>query len=136
MISQVKHVQGRVFDKLLRASGVEAFNGPQGVILYVLWQVDGLDAVTLSKRTGLAKTTLTSMLNRMERKALIRREADPADRRRMRVFLLDAARALEEEYLRISAQMDALYFEGFADSETKALESALERVLQNLERYA
>jgi len=29
-------VQGRVFERLLQACGVEEFNGPQGRILYVL----------------------------------------------------------------------------------------------------
>ena len=36
LISQIKQLQGRVFQRLLTESGVEEFNGPQGRILYVL----------------------------------------------------------------------------------------------------
>ena len=66
LISQIKQVQGRVFQRLLAASGVEAFNGPQGRILYVLWQEDGVPIARLARKTGLAKNTLTAMLARME----------------------------------------------------------------------
>ena len=57
LISQIKQIQGRVFDSLLQNAGIEEFNGAQGRILYVLWQEDNLPIVELSKRTGLAKTT-------------------------------------------------------------------------------
>ena len=36
LITQIKQVQGRVFQRLLDACGVDAFNGAQGRILYVL----------------------------------------------------------------------------------------------------
>ena len=38
LISQVKQVQGRVFDAMLQEAGIEEFNGAQGRILYILWQ--------------------------------------------------------------------------------------------------
>ena len=37
-MSRIKQAGGRLFERLLRESGVEAFNGAQGRILYVLWQ--------------------------------------------------------------------------------------------------
>ena len=62
LISQIKQVQARIFQRLLQESGVEEFNGPQGRILYVLWQKDEVPIVELSQKTGLAKNTLTAML--------------------------------------------------------------------------
>ncbi len=47
---------------MLQEAGIEEFNGAQGRILYILWQEDNLPIVELSRRTGLAKTTLTGML--------------------------------------------------------------------------
>ena len=61
LISQIKQVQARIFQRLLQDSGVEEFNGPQGRILYVLWQKDEVPIVELSQKTGLAKNTLTVM---------------------------------------------------------------------------
>ena len=93
LVSQLKQIQGRVFEKLLRAN-VNEFNGAQGRILYVLWQEDSVPIVELSKKTGLAKTTLTSMLDRMEESGLIRRNYDPVDRRQIRITLTEKAREL------------------------------------------
>ena len=66
LISQINKVSGRIFEKLLSNAGVDAFNGAQGRILYVLWKQDNIPIIKLSKKTGLAKTTLTSMLDLME----------------------------------------------------------------------
>lgn len=133
LITQIKHIQGRVFEKLLQASGIDAFNGPQGTILYALWQEDGQSAGALAGKTGLAKTTLTSMLARMEEKGLIRRTPDPADQRRILVNLSDEADALHAEYQRISREMTDIYAKGFTWDEISRLETLLERVLENLQ---
>ena len=55
LMTQIKQVGGRVFEKLLSQSGIDEFNGAQGRILYVLWQLDNIPISELSKKTGLAK---------------------------------------------------------------------------------
>lgn len=133
LISRVKQVGGRRFERLLAESGVDAFNGAQGRILYVLWQQDGISISHLSALTGLANTTLTSMLDRMEGAGLIRRQPSGEDRRRIDVVLTDRARSLQADYDRISQQMNALYYEGFAEEEIRQFEGYLLRILDNLE---
>lgn len=134
LISQIKQVSGRIFEKLLARAGVGAFNGAQGRILYVLWQRDGVPIAELSRITGLAKTTLTSMLDRMEQAGLVSRVFDTADRRQIRISLTAQARALRGEYEAVSAEMNALYYDGFSDPEILAFEAALRRILHNLEQ--
>ena len=53
-ISKIKQLGDRVFEKILTAQGIEAFNGAQGRILYVLWQEDGVPIKTIAERCGLA----------------------------------------------------------------------------------
>ncbi len=134
LISQIKQVQGRIFQRLLQASGVAEFNGPQGHILYVLWQTEGIPIVELARKTGLAKTTLTAMLARMEQAGLIRRTAAPGDRRQSLIQLTPRARGLQQRYEQVSQQMNELYFAGFSPQEIRALEQALDRVVRNLEQ--
>jgi DNA-binding MarR family transcriptional regulator len=133
LISRIKQVSGRIFEKLLAEAGVDAFNGAQGRILYVLWQRDGIPIVELSKKTGLAKTTLTSMLDRMEQAGLINRVYDSGDRRRIRISLSEQARRLSGAYHRISDTMNAIYYAGFTDEEILDFENYLQRILDNLE---
>ncbi len=134
LISHIKQVQGRVFDRLLQTCGVDEFNGPQGNILYVLWKSEGIPIVELSQKTGLAKNTLTAMLCRMEENGLICRKISSTDRRKNIISLTPKARALEKRYDQVSRQMNNLFFEDFEKVEIKELEQYLDRIVSNLER--
>lgn len=132
LISQIKQIQGRVFDSLLQEAGIEEFNGAQGRILYVLWQEDNLPIIELSKRTGLAKTTLTSMLDRMGEREFLKRVPDSHDRRQLRIVLTPKARALNKSYNEVSDEMSRIFYEGFSDEEIEGFEQSLEKILKNL----
>ena len=133
LISQIKQVQGRVFQRLLTESGVEEFNGPQGHILYVLWQQDGVPIAQLVQQTGLAKSTLTTMLGRMEAAGLLTRESSLADGRQVIIRLTPKARGLEDKYNQVSQQMNQLFYKGMTQKDAAALDGLLERVLANLQ---
>lgn len=132
LITQIKQVQGRIFDALLQKAGIEEFNGAQGRILYVLWQEDGLPIIEVAKRTGLAKTTLTSMLERMDEKGFLERVPDSKDRRILRIFLTAKAQRLSDQYNKVSDEMSQLFYKGFSDEEIVAFENTLEKILGNL----
>ena len=134
LISRIKQVGTRIFDRMLASSGIDAFNGAQGRILYVLWQHDHISISRLSAQTSLANTTLTAMLDRMEKMGLIVRKADPQDRRSRLIALTDRAKALQEDYTKISQQMNEIYYTGFAEEEIVQFEAYLQRVLNNLEK--
>ena len=108
-ISKIKQLGDRVFEKILTAQGIEAFNGAQGRILYVLWQEDGVPIKTIAERCGLAITSLTTMLERMEKSGLIIRQQDSGDKRKTLIFLTDKAKALKEDYDAVSDRMSAIF---------------------------
>ena len=87
MITRIKQVGGRVFERILSEKNIDAFNGSQGRILYILWQKDGVPISELSKETGLATTTLTSMLDRMEEANQISRDSGDKERGTILIFL-------------------------------------------------
>lgn len=134
LISRIKQAGTRIFDRMLAASGIDAFNGAQGRILYVLWQHEDISISSLSAKTSLANTTLTSMLDRMESSGLIIRKPDPTDRRSRLIALTDKAKALQHDYELVSQQMNERYYIGFTESEIRQFEAYLQRVLENLEK--
>lgn len=136
LISLLKQYGGRIFEKVLGEHGIEEFNGPQGRILYVLWGRDGISIQELARKSGLASATLTSMLDRMEAKKLVERQPDPGDRRKYRIVLTTKARSLRGAYEAVSNRMTELYYQGFSEAEIIQLESLLQRVLTNLQKYA
>ena len=133
LISQIKQLQGRVFQRLLTESGVEEFNGPQGRILYVLWQQDGVPIAKLVRQTCLAKSTLTAMLSRMEASGLVTRCPGQQDGRQVIVKLTPRARGLEEKYDQVSERMNSLFYQGMTQADADALDALLDRVLANLQ---
>lgn len=134
-ISKIKQLGDRVFEKILTAQGIEAFNGAQGRILYVLWQEDGVPIKTIAERCGLAITSLTTMLERMEKTGLIIRQQDSGDKRKTLIFLTDKAKALKEDYDAVSDRMSAIFYQGFTEEEIRNFEEHLERIRLNLEGW-
>ena len=134
LISQIKQVQSRFFQRLLQESGVEEFNGPQGRILYVLWQKDEVPIVELSQKTGLAKNTLTAMLGRMEEAGLIERKAAASDKRQSLIVLTKKARNLQGKYDEVSQKMNEIFYKDFTEKEVEKIDGFLDRILQNLEQ--
>nr|MBO1341301.1 MarR family transcriptional regulator [Enterococcus sp. 665A] len=132
LMTQITQISGRIFEKMLTNAGVEEFNGAQGRILYVLWQEDDISIVELSRKTSLAKTTLTSMLERMEQANLIKRVSDQMDKRKIRISLTDTARKLNDEYNKISQEMNDVYYADFSEAEVRAFEKDLQKILSNL----
>ena len=133
-ISRIKQINTRLLNKLLAQKNITAFNGEQGRILHVLWENDGISNQELSKRSGLAMSSLTTMLERMEEKNLLTRKGCPKDKRKCLLFLTEHANSLKKEYDEISDKMTKLYFEGISEDERLAFEKTLENVLHNLEK--
>lgn len=133
LITQIKQLQGRVFQRLLTESGVEEFNGPQGRILYVLWQGDGVPIARLVQQTGLAKSTLTAMLGRMETAGLITRGPGESDGRQVIIRLTPKARGLQDRYDQVSERMNQLFYKGMTQQDADILDALLDRVAANLQ---
>ena len=118
---------------MLKDSGIEAFNGAQGRILYVLWEHEKLSITDIGRLTSLAKTTLTSMLDRMEESGLVKRNPDKKNRRQIFVSITEKAKGYREMYDRVSEQMNELFYQGFTESEIEDFENRLRRIINNLE---
>jgi mobile rSAM pair MarR family regulator len=134
LITKIKQLGDRTFEKVLSKRNINAFNGPQGRILYVLWQEDGIPIKTLSENCGLAITSLTTMLERMEKQGLITRLQDPKDKRKTLLYLTETARLLKQDYDEVSDEMEQIYYRDFSREEIMEFEKYLDRVLKNLER--
>ena len=133
-ISRTKQVNTRLLNKFLAQKNITAFNGEQGRILHVLWENDGISNRELSKKSGLAMSSLTTMLERMEEKKLLERRVDENDKRKILIFLTDYAKSLKSEYDEISDKMTEISFEGISNEERLAFEATLEKVLYNFEK--
>ena len=93
-ITQIKQLQERIFERLLLENGIE-ISGGQGRILFVLWKTDHLTISEISKKTSLAKNTVSVVINGMVKKGIVERNTNPDNRRQAIVSLTEYAKSLQ-----------------------------------------
>lgn len=133
-IAKIHQLGGRIMAKKLKELGVEEINQAQGRILFFLWQNDGVPIQEVSRLTGLEKSTLTSMLDRLEAAGHIYRETCSQDRRRTLVRVAQQSSPLRSGYQQAVGQMIEAFYQGFSPQEIHLFEEMLERIYTNLVR--
>ena len=131
LISQIHQLGSRIFARKLRQHGIE-LNPAQGRIMFVLWRNDGISITELARQTSLGKSTLTSMLDRLEQSGYVRRIPSPQDRRVILIERTEKDKAFQELYIQVSQEMQALFYDGFSEAEIQAFDQFLVRILDNL----
>ena len=134
LISQIRHLSGRIWEKLLKESGVDIFNGAQGRILYILWEHGNLTITEIGKLTSLAKTTLTSMLDRMEASGLVKRVPDKINRRQIFIHVTEKAKQYRDKYDWLCDEMNEKFYQEFTEAEVKEFEDKLRKIVKNLSK--
>lgn len=130
-MAKIRQVGERIFLRTLKAHGVE-INPAQGRIMFALWQKDGIAINELAQKTQLGKSTLTSMLDRLERMGYIRRMRSENDRRKIIIRRTRKDKTLERVYGKVSEEITGIYYKGFAKGEIDQFEKYLEQILDNL----
>ena len=139
LISQIGRISSRTLERLIKKYGIDAFNGAQGRILYVLWanekheKHEKLTITDIARFTSMANTTLTSVLDRMEAEGLVRREHDKVNRRQIFVSTTEKANEYRKKYDQLSDDMNAIFYKGFSETEIMDFENQLRRILKNME---
>ncbi|RFS85149.1 MarR family transcriptional regulator [Actinomadura spongiicola] len=100
----------------------------QGVLLCVLMaRPRGMSE--LGAMLGLAKSSLTGLVDRTERNGLVRREPDPHDQRAVRVALTPEGRALIDDFYAETCRRVERLAAGLSRAERDALSGALGRIV-------
>ena len=133
LITKIKQLHSRALAQCISDKGIDAFSGEQGKILFVLWQKDKITQKELATEIGLAKNTITVMLEKMEKNNLIRRITDENDKRKSLVILTDYAKSLKKSFDEISDEMLKKVYKGFSEEEIDKFEEYLHRIIKNFE---
>ena len=131
LIARIHQLAGRIFARMLKEYEIE-INPAQGRIMFVLWQNDGIPITELARKTSLEKSTLTSMLDRLEDAGYVARVASPDDRRVILIKRTAKDKAWQKVYIEVSQQMTRLFYDGFSEKEIDEFERYLKRIFDNL----
>ena len=134
LMAKIRQVAGRIFERILNEYGIE-INSAQGRIMFALWQQDNISINELAQKTQLKKSTMTSMLDRLEKMGYIRRRRSKQDRRKILIKRTNKDRNLEKEYVKLSQEHTKLFYRGFSEDQIDRFEKDLKRILNNLVEY-
>jgi len=84
-------------NRMLKEGGLADISVAYFAVLQALWDEDGLNISDLGDRAYLEKSTMTSLIDRMEGAGLLRREDHPTDRRAYKICLTARGKELEEK---------------------------------------
>jgi DNA-binding MarR family transcriptional regulator len=104
----------------------------QDYLVEVLAGEDGLTIGEIATRLAVEVPTVVRTVQRMEAVGIVRREPDPADRRRSRIALTDHGRGLEPEVRGALEAVSRRATDGLTAGEREQLVDLLTRVRANL----
>ena len=131
LLSQVHQVCGRVWNKILRENNMADLEGARGRIIFALWGNDGVPIKTLCEKTSLDKSTLTGIIDRLERDGYIERKPSETDKRSTLISLTGKEQEFAKNIQNVSTQMNEIFYKGFTDEEITIFDSMLARILEN-----
>ena len=118
----------------MRKEGIEEiFPGSAPLILH-LGDEDGLPLSELGKRCGLESSTMTPLVDELERRGLAQRLRSPEDRRVVQLYLTEKGHALEPRLRELVWRLQEVAVTGIPETEIEIMRSVLERIVKNLEK--
>jgi MarR family transcriptional regulator for hemolysin len=119
----------RSLDRRLKPIGISIGQVP---VLLLLAEHDGLSQKELVNGVAIEQPAMVAILNRMEAGGLLRRRADPTDRRARIFYLSDQARPLLAPLAEALDEGNVRALRGFSAREHTLLMSMLHRIIRNM----
>ncbi|WP_433199474.1 MarR family winged helix-turn-helix transcriptional regulator [Dactylosporangium sp. CS-047395] len=124
--------------KLLRTAADEAMSAHgvrigQNLVLEVLWARDGLSPGELATHLGVTTPTIVNTATRMVNDGLIERRPDAADRRLVRLYLTEKARAARSPIEDARRRLAEHALATLTPEELAALETALQKIIDRMQ---
>lgn len=127
--SEQKHFQ--FTKKLLEEHGLGITPG-QLVVLYALYKGDGVSITELSKKSYLDNSTLTGLIDRLERAHFVSRVDVPEDRRSYYIYLTEEANAIRDQAIAIMQSVAKTMLEGCSEEEVLVFRKVLLNIYEKL----
>ena len=127
-LSRVMRKINRFYESNLSGYGITP---SQFYVLSVVWERNGLKFKDLAKRLEMDGSTLTSILDRMERQELVERRDDPEDRRSLLIFLKDKAQQIIPDLVNLAEQMNQEIQGRFSEEDYAIFTKVLDTLFQD-----
>lgn len=117
--------QHSVFLKMTEKLSAFDITPIQYAVLYCLWENDKRSPKEIAERLKLENSTISGILERMEKKGLIQRSISKEDRRFIQVLLTEKGASLEKDVLSAVEEVNDEVMSVFYEDECESLKSHL-----------
>lgn len=121
----------RNYDRQLKSFGLTPC---QFEVLMTLWSEDGIVLGELRRRVSRDGPTITGVVDRMEKKMLVKRTRDPRDRRVVKVHLTSKGENLKGDLERTKKLIMEKITRSLSLKDMNSLVSLMEKMMRNVER--
>jgi Transcriptional regulators len=117
-----------LFTKKLLVNAKMGITPGQMTVLYTLYKKEGIPITELGKKVFLDNSTLTGLIDRMEKAELVQRASIPEDRRCYCIYLTDKAKTLKPQVHDVLAKVETEMTGGCSQDEVATFRKVLEHV--------
>ena len=107
----------------------------QWTVLSCLWERDKIIQQDICELTGKDKPSVTRLIDNLEKKNLVMRVSDPADRRNNLILLTPKGVTIKQKTTEIFHDIVNHTLKGISDMELAGAKDVLIRIMQNLRKY-
>jgi len=133
LLSRATWAMNNAVNRLLRENGHPDISVAYFAVLQALWENDRMSITDLGEKAQLEKSTMTSLIDRMEGAGLVRREDHPTDRRAYQICLTTRGKELEQNLDEVVSRVYKHLTRGIAEEDLQKSIKVCKRLIQNAE---
>ena len=130
LIGKIHRLMRRFFKSQMKKY---AITPPQLEVLLTLWAEDGLVLSEMGRRLSRDGPTITGIIDRMEKKKMVKRKRSMRDRRVIQVFLTPQAWEVRESLMKMQQEVGRDITYQISEQDIQELNNLLNRILTNME---
>ena len=131
LLSRATWAMNNSVNRMLRENGLADISVAYFAVLQALWGMDGLSISDLGERVQLEKSTMTSLIDRMEAAGLVRRDDHPTDRRAYRICITARGKEPEEKLDQVVTEAYNRLTRGVSEKDLETAIKVLKGIMSN-----
>ena len=132
LVNDVARLTRSLLERRIASAGLDITPGEARALLHIS-SLGSARQTLIAERMGIEPMTACTYIDRLEKRGLVAREADPTDRRAKQVRLTKAATPLIAEIQAVTSAMRANALDGLTAAEHDAMMNALRLAHANLQ---
>ena len=131
-ISKIRNEANRFLEEKLNECNLDGFVASHGSIISVLFRNNGsLTMGEIARIVGKDKSTITKLIEKLIEKGYVIKEKSVEDKRVTYIKLTNKSWEIQDDFNRISSELNNKAYNGFTEKEAETLVVLLDRMLRN-----